>query len=102
MLDLHEPDGVAKTVVGDLEHHGLVVLEKDVQLELPVQHLGVVDEGHAVAKLVHQDLRTQTWIRHSHKHLACRALGWRRKGRKSRRPSLWPCGSSRGCFVALG
>jgi hypothetical protein len=58
MLDLREPNGVAKAEVGDLEHHGLVVLEKDVQLELPVQHLGVVDEGHAVAKLVHQDLRT--------------------------------------------
>ena len=52
MLDLREPDGVAKAEVGDLEHHGLVVLEKDVQLELPVRIC-----GHKCGL----DIRTNTW-----------------------------------------
>ena len=71
-------DGAAEAEVGDLERHGLAVHEQVVRLEVAVQHPAAVDEGHALAQLVHQDLgtrsttihRDQPRLTHSHKHLA--------------------------------
>ena len=75
-------DGAAEAEVGDLERHGLAVHEQVVRLEVAVQHPAAVDEGHALAQLVHQDLgtrsttthRDQPRVTHSHKHLACSGL----------------------------
>jgi hypothetical protein len=55
-----EDDGAAEAKVGDLECHGLTVHEQVARLEIPVQHPAAVDEGHALAQLVHEDLRVQT------------------------------------------
>jgi hypothetical protein len=82
-------DGAAEAEVGDLERHGLAVHEEVVRLEVPVQHPAAVDEGHALAELVHQDLRAQTWVTHLNKHLACSALGWRRWKRGGRKPLVY-------------
>ena len=75
-------DGAAEAEVSDLERHGLAVHEQVVRLEVAVQHPAAVDEGHALAQLVHQDLgtrsttthRDQPRVTHSHKHLACSGL----------------------------
>ena len=71
-------DGAAEAEVSDLERHSLAVHEQVVRLEVAVQHPAAVDEGHALAQLVHQDLgtrsttihRDQPRLTHSHKHLA--------------------------------
>ena len=59
LLD-RDGDGAAEAEVGDLKSHGLAVHEQVVRLEVPVQHSTAVDEGHALAQLVHEDLRVQT------------------------------------------
>ena len=53
-------DGTAESEVSDLERHGLAVHEQVVGFEITVQHPAAVDESHALAQLVHQDLRTHS------------------------------------------
>jgi hypothetical protein len=59
LLD-RDGDSAAEAEVGDLERHCLAIHEQVMRLEVPVQHPAAVDEGHALAKLVHEDLRAQT------------------------------------------
>ena len=69
-------DGTAESEVSDLERHGLAVHEQVVGFEITVQHPAAVDESHALAQLVHQDLRTHNQSNQAGVVGACTGYGW--------------------------